>query len=222
VRHAAHAAAASAPPQPRLPDHLGAPSGGHEAPLGQAADDLTFNSTIKDRLAGTRRMPVHSGHKVIQLMLLQGSCRSTPSRGCSSCCQWLIFRWQHKRHTCTSWHRGKVAPGAGPEFLKRAGSAEAESPPNARLYAARLRSAAPAAQPSNAHNSAWPQPRLLPPGRAVGNPKRAAVPSFQREASDPPLPSGQGNSGFGAPSVDAASEGPIKKRFKVMAAHDAW
>lgn len=69
VRHAAHAAAASAPPQPRLPDHLGPPSGGgREAPRGQAADDLTFNSTIKDRLAGASCLPVHDGCKVTWLM----------------------------------------------------------------------------------------------------------------------------------------------------------
>ena len=67
ARHAAHAAAASAPPQPRLPDHLGAPSGGgRDAPLGQAADDLTFNSTIKDRLAGIVYIPAHSQNNVFR------------------------------------------------------------------------------------------------------------------------------------------------------------
>jgi hypothetical protein len=80
VRHAAHAAAASAPPQPRLPDHLGAPGGGREAPLGQAADDLTFNSTIKDRLAGTVCVRVPSRHRVSR------SCwrRSTSRHVCST------------------------------------------------------------------------------------------------------------------------------------------
>lgn len=125
---------------------------------------------------------------------------------------------------------------AGAGMLKRAGSAEAESPPNARLYTARLRSAAPAAQPSGNAHTAWPLQQPQPqqqyqqhqnhhqqqqqpgPGPGQGralNPKRAAVPAFQREASEPPPPSGQGGSALAAPSVDAASEGPIKKRFKV-------
>lgn len=120
--------------------------------------------------------------------------------------------------------------GAGANVLRRAGSAEAESPPNARLYTARLRSAAPAAQPSSA-GPGWqppPQPPLqrqqqhaqgqqwgAGPGRALSG-KRAAMLAFQREASAAAPPSGQGGSALATPSVDAASEGPIKKRFKVL------
>lgn len=105
----------------------------------------------------------------------------------------------------------------GPGVLKRAGSAEAESPPNARLYTARLRSAAPAAQPSDAGGWQGQQQRHHQHQLQQQLRGRAAVPTFQREASEAPPASGQGGSALAAPSVDAASEGPIKKRFKAAA-----
>lgn len=56
MRHASHTAA-SVPPQPRLPDHLSAPfsacrASGDAFAMGPGADELAFNSTFEDHVAG--------------------------------------------------------------------------------------------------------------------------------------------------------------------------
>jgi len=151
---------AAAPAAPRLPDHL------QHAPRQLSAaqaqlDVLTFNSTIRDKLAGE---------------------------------------------------------------LRRAGSAEAESPPNVQAYTARLRSggpgaqcAAPASYGAAAGDCADGAPHGFGCNMHVPPPvsSRAATPSEQvagsavHTQSVPALRP--------TPSIDAASEGPIKKRFKAAA-----
>lgn len=112
--------------------------------------------------------------------------------------------------------------------FRRAGSAEAESPPSTQAYTARLRSATPSSlqpRPHSAHvGTATSTAAQFSDGSGSGALNRGGAPSISQRAPTPPkamaitaVCATPPVKRAATPSLAAASEGPIKKRFKAAA-----